>query len=154
MYVRPYAESDALDTLDVFLRAVHETASRDYTAEQVTAWADIDRNPIAWHQTRAAANTQVAEVDGQIVGFTDLSADGYIDMLFVDPAHLRKGVASALIARAEATARATGIQQLCTHASSTARPFFEAYGFTVEEERTRVVRGVGMTNYRMRFPLM
>ena len=39
MILRDYAESDGPATLDVFLRAIRVTAARDYTPEQVAAWA-------------------------------------------------------------------------------------------------------------------
>lgn len=153
MLIRPYADADAAATLDVFLRAVSTTARQDYTAGQIAAWAGGDRELTAWNRARHAANTRVAVVGGRVAGFTDVTEGGYIDMLYVDPCHGRTGIASALLEWAAATARAAGAQQLSTFASITAAPFFAARGFAVEEERTPVVRGVPLTNYRMSRPL-
>ena len=148
--LRLHTDNDAPKSLDVFIRAVRETASNDYTAEQISAWANSDdRDRVAWTRSRAAANTQVAEIDGHLAGFIDVAADGYIDMLFVDPSRVRTGIASALLAWAETTARASGAVQLSTHASITARPFFAAHGFVVVEERKPVLRGIALTNYLM-----
>lgn len=153
MELRDYTGADARATLDVFLRAVRVTAGRDYTAEQVRAWAPDDVDPGAWAARRAGARTRVAVRDDVVVGFTDVDAAGYVDMLFVDPGAARTGVARALLDWAVRTARADGATELTTHASITARPFFAAHGFEVVAEQHPVRRGVALTNYRMRRPL-
>jgi putative acetyltransferase len=151
--LRDYVDPDAEATLGVFLRAVRVTAARDYTPEQVRAWAPDDVDPAAWAARRAAARTRVAVRDGVVVGFTDVDAAGYVDMLFVDPAAARTGVARAQLDWAVRTARADGAAELTTHASVTARPFFAAHGFELVAEQHPVRRGVTLTNYRMRRPL-
>ncbi|WP_258723484.1 GNAT family N-acetyltransferase [Cellulomonas sp. NS3] len=153
MHLRPYRDDDAAATLDVFHRAIRLLASRDYTAEQVDAWASPDIDPVVWAGRRAAARTQVAEADGRVVGFTDVDEDGYVDMLFVEPDVARQGVGSALLRWARATAVELGAHELTTNASLTARPAFEAHGFVVVAEQHPVLRGVELTNFRMRCDL-
>ena len=148
--IRPYQAADAAATLDVFLRAIRETASQNYTPAQINAWASADIELDEWAEKRGSARTVVATLGGRVVGFSDLDSDGYIDMLFVDPSAARRGVASALLARLCATATDRGMAALTTHSSVTARPFFEANGFTVTETRQPVVRGVTLTNHAMR----
>jgi putative acetyltransferase len=141
--VRGYSSpSDALATLEVFTRAVRETARRDYTLEQVLAWAPSALPVLEWDARRAAASTRVAVTDDQIVGFTDVADDGYIDMLFVHPLYNGRGVASALL-------DSLGDGPLWTNASITARGFFAHRGFVVEEAQKVVIRGQVLTNYRM-----
>lgn len=65
----------------------------------------------------------------------------------------RHGVASELLGWAARTAVALGAPELTTHASITARPFFEAQGFVVVAEQHPVLRGVEPRNDRMRRPL-
>lgn len=134
----------------MFTRAVHETARSDYTAEQLDAWAPADLDLAAWASKRDAADTRVAEIDGRIVGFIDLDEAGYIDMLFVLPDYRRQGVATTLLKDVLVTATERGLHELTTHASLTARPFFEAHGFVVTAERHPVVRGIALTNFAMR----
>lgn len=153
MHLRPYRDDDAAATLDVFRRAITLLASRDYTAEQVAAWASPDIDPAVWAERRAASRTRVAEVGGRVVGFTDVDEDGYVDMLFVDPDVARQGVGSALLRWARATAVALGAHELTTNASLTARAAFEAHGFAVVAEQHPVLRGVELTNFRMRCAL-
>ncbi|MDY7100286.1 MAG: GNAT family N-acetyltransferase [Actinomycetota bacterium] len=152
MLLRAYRDTDARATLDVFLAAIRTTAAADYSPEQIAAWSDVD-DLDSWHAAREASNTRVAEIDERVVGFTDVAPDGYIDMLFVHPGVVRRGVASALLAWADATARESGATELTTFASVTARRFFSARGFATDEERYPEVRGVRLTNYRMSLPL-
>ena len=149
--IRPYKPTDAPATLEIFTRAVHETAADNYTAAQLAAWAPSDRDAGAWAQKRMQAETLVAVDDGstRVIGFTDIDATGYIDMMFVHPEWVRRGVATALLNDVVARALARSIPTLTTHASLTARPFFESHGFVVTEQRVSVLRGVALTNFAM-----
>jgi putative acetyltransferase len=134
----------------VFLAAVTETAANDYSAEQLAAWARPDqRNLSEWDQARGRLNTFVAVIDTQIAGFSDVGADGYIDMLFVSPRYGRRGVGGALLSFLEERARTSGIAQLSADVSITARQPFERRGFTVEAEQHPLTAGVRLTNFRM-----
>ena len=117
--VRRYTAADAAATLRCFRRAVRGTASGDYEPAQIEAWAAVDVD--AWGRRRESVETWVAERDGRLVGFSDLDADGYIDMMFVDPDAVRTGVASALLERLVALAKFRGLAELTVHASITAR---------------------------------
>jgi putative acetyltransferase len=147
--IRPFSTADAIPTLEVFQHAIRTTAAADYSSEQIAAWAPVDVDTAAWLERRSQLNTVVAVVDDRIAGFTDVSASGYIDMMFVDPAAGRRGIATALLLWARTEAERLGSSKLTTHASITARPFFEAQGFIVDEERHPILRGVVMTNYAM-----
>ena len=148
--VRAYATEDARRTLEVFLDAVTTTASQDYSPAQIAAWsAPGERDVGLWNLARARLGTVVAVVAGNVSGFSDVNADGYIDMMFVSPAHGRRGVASALLCAVERRAKSLNTTTLSTNASITARPFFERHGFVVEAKQHPVIRGVRMTNYRM-----
>lgn len=152
--VRPYENRDAADTLKVFLAAVTETASVDYTAQQIQAWAAPDgRDLEGWNAAMLARNGVVGTVAGQVVGFSDVSPDGYIDMMFVAPIFLRRGVANALLAYCEQRAREGNVGKLTADVSLTARPFFERHGFAVVAEQNPITRGVALRNFKMRKPL-
>lgn len=149
--IRPYERSDASDTLAVYISAVTETASADYTAEQVQAWTQPGRRDVGtWHAAMLARNSIVATIGGELAGFSDVSPDGHVDMMFVSPGHQRRGVARELLAHVEAYAHRQGTPWLSADVSITARPFFERHGFTVEAEQHPVKAGVELTNYRMR----
>ena len=153
MILRAYDESDAEATLRVFLRAVRVTASKDYSPEQIAAWGSDDISLDVWAVKRLQTDTVVAVEGDEVLGFSDVDDRGYVDMMFVDPAVTRRGVASALLDHVTRMAREHGAVELTTYASLTARPFFEKHGFVVVEERQPVLRGVSLTNFSMRKPL-
>jgi putative acetyltransferase len=149
--VRRYRPADAADTLAIFLAAVTETASADYSPEQIQAWARPEtRELTAWHAAMHARNSYVATVNGDPAGFSDVGPHGYIDMMFVSPRHHRTGVARNLLAHVEAQARAARMSVLTANVSITARPFFERHGFVVVAEQHPAMAGVQLTNYAMK----
>jgi putative acetyltransferase len=152
--IRPYRDTDAGPTLEVFYRAVRQTAARDYTDEQIGAWAAPPPSIREWGSRRAATNTWVAEIHGSVVGFTDLDATGYIDMMYIDPDHTRQGIAARLLEHLVGIAATAHLEVLTVNASITARPFFARHGFTVIAEQSPQRHGVHLTNYRMQRPLI
>lgn len=141
----------------MFERAVRLTALGDYSPEQVEAWAPSDLGAselAAWGVERASAETVVAVEGDEVLGFGDLADGRLLDMLYVDPSAGRRGIATALLTEIVSLARAAGAPEIETYASLTSRPIFERRGFEVIEEREPSVRGVSMTNFRMRRPLL
>lgn len=148
--IRSYDSADAGETLRIFHDAITVTASADYTPEQIAAWARPDNHDVGgWDRSMLARESYVAFVGDQAAGFSDVSADGYIDMMFVSPRFARSGVARELITFLELRARGSSARQLSSNVSITARPFFEAVGFRVVAEQHPVTGGVVMTNFHM-----
>ncbi|ONI76772.1 hypothetical protein BWI15_05675 [Kribbella sp. ALI-6-A] len=149
--VRSYESGDAEATWEAYFRAIRDTASKDYSAEQIAAWAPESVDLAEWNERRSAAHTFVAVVGGRVVGFSDVTGDGLLDMLFVHPDAGGRGVARALVEAVVAKARELGLSELRTHASRTARPAFERFGFEVERANDQNrIRGQNVPNYDMR----
>ncbi|MFE6995143.1 GNAT family N-acetyltransferase [Microbacterium sp. NPDC057659] len=152
--IRDCRDSDAAATLQVFLDAVTVTAAADYSPEQIAAWARPEKRSIEeWSAAMQRLAGIVAVIDGRVAGFSDVSAEGDIDMMFVSPDFTRRGVARALLTELESRARTAGTPVLSANVSVTARPFFEHVGFSVEAEQHPVIDGVELTNFRMMKPL-
>ena len=149
MIIRLYEPEDLDGLIRLFHASVRRIAIKDYTEDQVKAWAPDEADRERWASRRASRPTWVAEIDGALAGFTDLEPDGHVDMMFVHPDHQGRGVAGALLRQVEAEAARLGLDRLFTEASITARPFFERKGFRVIAPQTVSVRGQDMTNYRM-----
>lgn len=147
--LRPYAPSDLDAIIEVFMSSVRKVAARDYTADQLAAWAPdaIDRE--RWARRRENRETWVATVDDAVAGFTDLEPDGHLDMLFVDADHQGMGLAARLVAAVEASACARGLLRIFTEASLTARPFFERRGFVVLAAQEIALGDQVLCNFRM-----
>lgn len=149
MRIRAYAAADLEGLIALFRESVRTVARRDYTAEQLLAWAPDEIDRAGWGLRLAASGTWVAAVDDRAVGFISLEPDGHIDVLYVDAASQRRGIASALLRRVENAARTQGLDRLFTEASMTAKPFFERHGFHVIEAQTVTRCGQELTNFRM-----
>jgi putative acetyltransferase len=150
--IRRYSsdDGDAAATLMVYLQAIRKTASRDYSPEQVAVWAPTDMNLGAWAERRAAVDTRVAVINGEVVGFSDIDDGGYIDMLFVHPNHGRQGIATALLDSVLQDAQRMSLSALTVRGSITARPIFERNGFSVVERLEVELDGVALTTFAMR----
>jgi putative acetyltransferase len=146
--VRLYLPSDADATADIFLRAIREVATRDYSRGQINAWAQID-DRARWAARRSSRPTWIAELASKPVGFTDLMPDGYLDMMFVHPEYQGLGVASLLLDMVEQKARELGLDHIYTEASITARPFFERRGFRVLKSQQVETRAETLSNFLM-----
>lgn len=148
--LRRYRDLDVEPTWQVFHAAVRVTARADYTPEQLGAWSPDEVDLEVWGRRRAQAWTLVAVEGDRVVGFSDLTDDGVLDMLFVHPDFGGQGVARLLVAAVLEEARRRGLARVVTHASRTARPAFERFGFVVERENTdNWTRGVRVPNFDM-----
>ncbi|GAA3882774.1 GNAT family N-acetyltransferase [Tessaracoccus defluvii] len=152
--LRPYRDTDAEPTWQVFHAAVRVTGAMDYTPEQLEAWSPDEVNLEAWGRRRAAAWTLVAVDGDRVVGFSDLTDDGVLDMLFVHPDVGGQGVARLLVEAVLGEARRRGLTRVVTHASRTARPAFERLGFVIDRENPdNWTRGVRVPNFDMHLDL-
>lgn len=147
MELRAYRKEDCPALAELFYETVHSVCAKDYTQEQLRAWAGGCVDLQAWNSTFLAHTTLVAQEGGIITGFGDIDATGYLDRLYVHRNYQRKGVATLLCNALEAAVAAPTI---VTHASITAKPFFERRGYRVEREQHVERGGILLTNYVMR----
>lgn len=146
MRIREYRTNDLEELARLFYDTVHTVNARDYTEEQLNAWADGKPDLAAWDDSFRAHTTLVAEKDGVIAGFGDIDGSGYLDRLYVHRDFQGQGVASALCDRLEGAVLG---EVLTVHASVTARGFFERRGYRVVKEQQAERRGIFLTNYIM-----
>jgi len=147
--IRDYQDSDCQALADIFSRAVRQIARRDYSPAQIMAWAPQTRDMAEFDASCHAKPTFVAEYKGQVAGFTDLNAEGHIDMFYVNPDFQRRGVGSAMLRFVTARAQGERFKRLHGEVSITARPVFERHGFKVLAYQTVETNGQSLGNYRM-----
>ena len=147
MKIRRYEPEDLGQITALFYDTVHAVNAADYAPEQLDAWADGAPDLDRWNGSLLAHHSLVA-VEGRdlIVGFGDIDGTGYLDRLYVHKDRQGLGIATALCDRLE---RAVDAPVLTTHASITARPFFEGRGYRVLREQRVERHGVRMTNFVM-----
>ncbi len=142
--LREYRSSDCDELIRLFYNTVHTINARDYDPDQLDAWATGSEDAAVWDASFKRHRCFVAVRNGVIVGFGDIDGS-YIDRLYVHHDHQGQGIGSAICDRLESLASGS----LTTHASITARPFFEKRGYTVVKEQQVERRGVMLTNYVM-----
>lgn len=146
MLLRPYRTEDCPALTKLFYQTVHTVNAKDYTPPQLDAWADGHPNLAAWDSSLSAHLSLVAVCDGVIAGFADMAPDGYLDRLYVHRDFQRQGIATALCDALEQAV--PGPYE--THASITARPFFEQRGYRVVRQQQVLRKGIVLTNFVMR----
>lgn len=151
LIIRKYESGDCARLAELFYQTVHSVNARNYTEEQLDAWADGQVDLAAWDRSFSEHYTAVAVLDGGIVGFGDIDRVGYLDRLYVHREHQRCGIASAICNVLEHEA---GGKAVTTDASITAKPFFESRGYHVVRRQEVLRRGVLLTNYNMEKPAL
>ena len=129
----------------LFYNTVHTVNAKDYTEEQLDAWAmgQVDLNK--WAQSLREHYSIVAVENEMLVGFGDIDESGYLDHLFVHADYQGKGIGTMICNRLEQAVSGN----IITHASITARPFFEKRGYRVVKEQQVERQGVFLTNFEM-----
>jgi putative acetyltransferase len=149
LLIRAFRIGDEPDLHQVFLSAIHGIAIKNYTSEQVNAWAPKSVDPALWADRMRGIAPFVVEHDGKPIAYADVQQNGYIDHFFVSAPFARQGIGSMLMRRLHEEAATKGVQVLTSYVSLTAQPFFERWGFSIVEEREPVVRGVVVPNAYM-----
>lgn len=151
MKLRAYRAGDAARLAEIFRAAILKLGSRDYTAEQVAVWSGARVTVERLHEMYSDGRATFIAVDetDTAIAFSDLEADGHVDMLYCHPDHAGRGVASALLAAIEASARQAGMPRLHTEASETARPVFARAGYETVLRRPLEIDGVALHNWKM-----
>lgn len=145
MLIREYQSSDCDKMAELFYNTVHTINAKDYSKEQLDVWATGQIDLKNWDQSFQEHYSVVAVNDGIIVGFGDIDRKGYLDRLFVHTDYQRKGIASDICNCLEQAVQGN----IVTHASITARPFFERRGYKVLKEQQVERQGIFLTNYVM-----
>lgn len=148
MEIRKYIPSDCSELIELFRNTVTNINAKDYSKAQISAWLSSPNiNPVQWNLSLMEHTTFVAIEDNQIVGFSDIDSKGYLDRLYVHQDWQGKGIASSLLTEIKKVHPG----MIITHASITAKPFFEKKGFTVIKEQQVERQGILLTNYVMNY---
>lgn len=147
--IRDFQEADAPTLWALFFNTVRNVNRRDYTEQQVKAWAQEGFDSQLWLKKMISIQPFVAELDGVIVGYSDVQPSGLVDHFFCHHEYQGQGVGRVLMIHVIKQAEAKGLGRIYSEVSITARPFYEHMGFTVVNEQQIEVRGATLTNYVM-----
>jgi len=153
MQIIEYSSNRAEEIADVFYQAVHSIDSSIYSEKQKHAWAPLPVDYGKWKKRLDQKRPYLLLINDQIAGFIELELDGHIDCLYVSPKYQRKGLASTLLKHAISSAIKLGLHQIYVEASIVAKPFFEKFGFLVENENKVIRNNNVLINYSMRMEI-
>lgn len=145
MLIREYQSSDCKELAELFYNTVHTVNAKDYTKEQLDVWATGQVDLKMWNQSLQEHFSIVAVDDGIIVGFGDIDKTGYLDRLYVHTDYQGNGIATAICNQLEQVVEG----DVTTHASITAKPFFEERGYKIVTEQQVERQGIFLTNFVM-----
>lgn len=145
MLIRKYHSSDCPKLAELFYNTVHTINAKNYTKEQLDVWATGQTDLAKWNQSFQEHYTIVA-ADGEVItGFGDIDKTGYLDRLYVHKDYQKRGIATDICSQLEQIIQG----DILTHASITARPFFEKRGYQVIKEQQVERQGIFLTNFIM-----
>jgi GNAT superfamily N-acetyltransferase len=147
--VRSFEISDVEKLIELFRDTVRKVNRKDYSEEQILAWAPDHIDFSRWKTRLLQSFTFVATIDAEPVGFSNLEPSGHVDLFYVHAGHQSRGVGRAMMLSTIEKAEALGIERLFSEVSITARPFFAYHGFQVDAEQTVTFRSAQFTNFRM-----
>lgn len=148
MQIRTYQSSDCKQMAQLFYDTVHGINAKDYTKEQLNVWAIPTVDITSWDRLFLKHDTIIAEKNSIIIGFGDIDIH-YIDHLYIHRDYQNMGTATAILHRLEQYAYQNAQTKVTTHASITARPFFEKRGYCVIKEQRVERNGIFLTNFIM-----
>ena len=149
MEIRKLRKGEEKEIWKLFYNTIRKINIKDYNENEIAAWApdDFDIN-IAIKKFREI-KPFVVITEGKIIAYADIQPDGYIDHFYCHYNYQGQGVGSALFSVLEKEAKEKGILEMYSNVSITARPFFEAMGFSVAKEQFISMKDQKLKNYRM-----
>ena len=149
--VKNFEIKDLQEVYKLFFDAVHAINSKDYTKDQINAWAPESMDSSKWEKDLSSTHTFCVwdQIKNIIVGFANLRDDGYMDKGYVHKSYQARGVGLLLLRTLESRAKDLGIKRLFADVSITARKSLEFMGYKVEKEQIVTCHGVEFMNYHM-----
>jgi putative acetyltransferase len=140
MRIRQVKRADIAQISRLYYETVRRVNSRDYSPEQIDAWAPRIYPDAFWQRRFRHYRVLVAEEEGEVVGFGELAPRGEIDCFYVRHTQQHRSVGTALMARIEREARGRGNSRLTADVSITAELFFRRMGFKVVRRQVKIYR--------------
>lgn len=147
--IRKYRPGEETILRKLFFDTIRNINIKDYSKEQVLAWAPEDYDKNDWSQRIRSTNPFVALIGNKIVGFADIQDDGYIDHFFCHWQHQGEGIGKMLMQTLVHEGEKEGFKQFYSNVSITAKPFFERFGFRVLKKQEVNIRGQKLINFIM-----
>src|SRR5687768_8937254 len=130
----------------LFFETINHVNIKDYNPSQIETWSAGYNNISGWRKKLLEQYFVVAKINADVVGFASITPDGCLDYMFVHKNHQREGIASKLLSAIEKYVVETGLVEIWSDVSITAKPFFLRNGFKISRTYLKEVRGVYFQN--------
>jgi putative acetyltransferase len=147
--LRPFLAADTPVLAAIFAASIEELTGDDYSEAQQQAWASAADDEEQFGKRLAGELTLIATLQNSPVGFASLRGNDHIDMLYVHPSAVGRGVASMLCDALEKLAGGRGAKSLTVDASDNAEGFFLKRGYVGKQRNTATVNGEWLANTTM-----
>ncbi len=141
MDIRLAKLEDAEAALALVRRSITELCTADHEGDPMTleGWLanKLLKNMRTWI-TLPGSVVIVAERDGHLAGVGAFTAAGDLTLLYVNPEDRFQGVSKALLTDIETRAKQMKVPRLVLTSSVTARSFYLARGYQIEEQATDI----------------
>lgn len=149
MIIRPAKHSDASQLIDAHRGSIRQVCAKDYTPEQIEAWAGRKFEEAQWISSIDTEHVWVIEYNDKVAGFGHLSSL-QVDLvelrgLYFLPEVIGHGLGKKLMALIFRKAQELGARRMKLHATITALTFYESLGFKKVECSTTSVQMQGVT---------
>lgn len=134
---------------DIFYDTIHTIAIKQYTSEQVHAWAPYPIDYEKWYYRCELKRPFIVCDANTAIGFIELDPDGHIDCHYVHSTWNRRGVGGLLLDHVEQVFRALDKPRLYVEASLIAVGLYEKRGFRRITEQCVILRGQMLQNVLM-----
>lgn len=148
--LRPFLPADVPVLAAIFAASIDGLTEDDYSEAQREVWASTADDEEQFGKRLASQLTLVATLQNTPVGFVSLKGVDHLDMLYVHPSAVRRGVATALCEAIEKLAGARKAEHLTVDASDTAEPFFTGRGYVGERRNTIALGDEWIANTTMK----
>jgi putative acetyltransferase len=137
--IRSFGPGDGQAVADLHRRAILATSEEHYTLAERESWA-FGLRPDFYAPLNGGVMEVAAGEDGQPIAFCHSTRDEILG-LYVDPDWQGCGVGSALLERAETMIADRGYRTAKVTATTSARPFYEARGYSFVAEHPHKTSG-------------
>ena len=144
--IRTAEEKDLPAIRKLYSQTVREINSKDYNQQEIEVWASSADEHESFSKAIKIQYFVIAVIENEIVGFSSIEKNGYLDFMYVHKDHQRKGIAKKLLEEIERKAVEQKNFEVFAYVSRTAKPFFEKAGYRHTGNKTDPFKGVVFTN--------
>ena len=154
--IRKSKIGDKQSVKEAHIRSILQICSKDYTQQQINAWAQPPYSDDVWEKAVNSQHHQVVELDGKIEGFCHSTVHedqtGEILGLYLTPKVTGYGIGQEIAHQALDYINKFKPKKIVVEYTVTAKGFYEKLGFKVIHEiLDHEIRGEVIQCFRMEF---